>query len=196
MVATDDWMRYVLEQPLQSDPGSEWVYNTGSVHLLSGILRQASGMYADVFTEQVLFQPLGIQYYQWNKDPGGHPCTGGTLQGLRLQSRDVAKFGYLFLNSGRWQARQIVPETWVEISTRKHIDFDADGGFGYLWRTGSHTVNGQVIPHFFDAGYGGQTVHIAPELDLMMVFTCWGEKQDADIYLPILMIYESILEMK
>ncbi len=177
MVATDDWMRFVLEQPVQSEPGTEWIYNTGSVHLLSGIIWQASGMYADVFTEQVLFQPLGIQDYKWNKDPKGHPCTGGTLQGLCLQSRDVAKFGYLFLNRGRWKDRQVVPETWVEISTRKHFDIDADRGFGYLWWTGSHTVKGKVIPYFFAAGYGGQTIHIAPELDLMMVFTCWWRRR-------------------
>ena len=195
MVATDDWMRFVLEQPMKSDPGSEWVYNTGSVHLLSGILWQASGMYADVFTEQLLFQPLGIQDYEWNKDPKGHPCTGGTLQGLRMQSRDVAKFGYLFLDGGRWQGRQVVPENWVEKSTRKHVDLDDERGFGYLWRTDSHTLNGKDIPHFFAAGYGGQTIHIAPELDLMMVFTCWGEEQDADIFLPMLMIYDSIIEI-
>ena len=195
MVATNDWMKFVLERPIQSDPGTEWVYNTGSVHLLSGIIRQASGMYADVFAEQVLLQPLGIQSYEWNKDPQGNPCTGGTLQGLRLQSRDVAKFGYLFLNRGRWKDRQVVPETWVEESTRKHIDFDDDGGFGYLWRTGSNTVNGKGFSHYFAAGYGGQTIHIVPELDMMMVFTCWGEEQDADIFLPMLMIYGSILEI-
>ena len=195
MVATSDWMKFVLEQAMQSDPGTEWVYNTGSVHLLSGIIWHASGMYADEFAEQMLFRPLGIQGYEWNKDPQGHPCTGGTLQGLRLQSRDVAKFGYLFLNRGRWKDQQVVSETWVVKSTRKHIDFDDESGFGYLWRTGGHIVNGKVIPHFFAAGYGGQTIHIVPELDLMIVFTCWGEREDADIFLPMLMIYDAILEL-
>lgn len=193
MVATNDWMKFVLERPIQSDPGMEWVYNTGSVHLLSGIIKRASGMLADQFAEQTLFQPLGIQSYEWNKDPQGHPCTGGTLQGLRLKSRDTAKFGYIFLNKGKWKDKQIVPETWVEESTRKHVDFGDDSGFGYLWRTGSLIVNGRKIFHFYAAGYGGQTIHIVPELDLMIVFTCWDKAQDADIFLPMLLVYSAIL---
>jgi CubicO group peptidase (beta-lactamase class C family) len=193
MVATSDWMKFVLERPLQSDPGTEWVYNTGSVHLLSGIIKRVSGMYADTFAEQTLFQPLGIIRYEWNKDPQGYPCTGATLQGLRLKSRDTAKFGYIFLNKGRWQEQQVVPEKWVEESTRQHLDIDDDSGFGYLWRTGSFTVNGRTIPHFFAAGYGGQTIHIVPELDLMIVVTCWNNAHDADIFLPMLLIYSAIL---
>lgn len=193
MVATNDWMQFVLERPMQSDPGADWVYNTGSVHLLSGIIRHATGMHANAFAEQILFGPLGIQAYEWNKDPQGHPCTGGTLQGLRLKLRDTAKFGYLFLNDGMWNNRQVVPETWVEESTREHFELESNRGFGYLWWTGSSTVNGKEISHFFAAGYGGQTIHIVPELDLMIVFTCWDEAQDADIFLPMLMIYSAIL---
>ena len=193
MVATNDWMKFVLERPIQSDPGNEYVYNTGSVHLLSGIIKRASGMYADMFAEQTLFQPLGINEYEWNKDPQGFPCTGATLQGLRLRLRDIAKFGYLFLNRGLWQDQQVVPETWVEESTRKHVDINDNRGCGYLWWTGSFTVNGREIPNFYAAGYGGQTIHIIPELDLMIVFTCWDEAQDADIFLPMLMIYSAIL---
>ena len=193
MVATDDWMKFVLERPLQSIPGTEWVYNTGSVHLLSGIIRHVSGIHTDTFTEQVLFEPLGIESYEWNKDPQGHPCTGGTLQGLRLRLRDTAKFGYLFLNEGKWHGQQVVPETWVEKSLQKHVTLEPNRSFGYLWWTGSFTVNGREIPHFFAAGYGGQTIHIVPELDLMIVITCWDEAQDADIFIPMLMIYQAVL---
>ena len=193
MVATNDWMKFVLDRPLHSEPGTEWIYNTGSVHLLSGIIWHISGMHADGFAEQYLFEPLGIHAYEWNKDPQGHPCTGGTLQGLRLKLRDTAKFGYLFLNNGKWEDRQVIPDTWVEESTRKHVDLESDRGFGYLWWIGSLTVNGREIPHFYAAGYGGQTIHIVPELDLMIVFTCWDEPQDADIFIPILLIYDAVL---
>lgn len=192
MVGEEDWMKFVLNQPMRTTPGTEWVYNTGSVHLLSGIIKHASGMYADVFAEQFLFKPLGIQNYEWNRDPQAYPCTGGTRQGLRLTSRDVAKFGYVFLNDGKWDNLEVISKAWVEESTRKHMDVRSEGGFGYLWWTGGHTVNGKVVPHYFAAGYGGQTIHIAPELDLMIVFTCWDEARDADIFLPIVMIYSAI----
>ena len=192
MVAEDDWMKFVLDQPMMSTPGTEWVYNTGSVHLLSGIIKHTSGMFVDAYAEQELFKPLGIQSYEWNKDPQGYPCTGGTQQGLRLKSRDVAKFGYIFLNEGKWDNLQVVPEAWVKTSTSKHVDISSEQGFGYLWRTGAQTFKGKIIPHFYAAGYGGQTIHIAPELDLMIVFTCWDEAQDASIYLPMIWIYSAI----
>ena len=193
MIATSDWMRFVLERPLRDEPGTTWVYNTGSVHLLSGIIRRASGVHADEFAETHLFRPLGIDTYEWNKDPQGHPCTGGTLQGLRLTARDVAKFGYLFLDEGKWDDVQVVPKTWVEESTRRRIAVTDGRGCGYLWFTGSIRVNGRDIDHFFAAGYGGQSVHIVPELNLMVVFLCWNNAQDADIFIPLLMIYEAIL---
>ena len=193
MRQTNDWMKFVLERPMQNEPGSEWVYNTGSVHLLSGIINQVSGMRADVFAEQVLFDPLGIRIYEWNTDPQGHPCTGGTLQGLRLRTRDTAKFGFLFLNNGRWNGQQVVSESWLEESTRKHFEVNADRDMGYLWWRGSFKLEGEEIPHFYAAGYGGQTIHIVPQFDLMIVLTCWHEAQDADIAVPILTIYAAVL---
>ena len=194
MVATDDWMRFVLERPMQSEPGTEWIYNTGSVHLIAGIIKHVYGDYADVFTKRVLFEPLGIDEYEWNKDPKDHPCTGGTLQGLKLKLRDAAKFGYLFLNQGKWNGLQIIPESWAETSTAKHVALESGGEFGYLWWRGHFKIHGRAIQHYYAAGYGGQTIHIVPELDLMIVFTCWDEAQDADIYLPILRIYTAILQ--
>ena len=192
MVATDDWMKFVLDRPVDSSPGTDYVYNTGSVHLLSGIIKKATGLFADAYTEQYLFQPLGIEQYEWNKDPQGYPCTGATLQGLKLNLRDMAKFGYLFLNNGKWNGTQIVPEEWVETSTQSHVAINDDHQFGYLWWKGSHTVNGREYSHFYAAGYGGQTIHIVPELDLMIVLTCWGEATDADIGLPILLVYSAV----
>lgn len=192
MVMKGDWMRFVMERPMQNEPGTEWVYNTGSVHLLSGIIKRIYGDHADVFTERYLFKPLAIQVYEWNKDPQGHPCTGGTLGGLKLRLRDMAKFGYLFLNHGRWKTQQVIPGSWVEISTAKHVAFETDREFGYLWWRGQSVVNGKQYNHFYAAGYGGQTIHINPELDMMIIFTCWDRAQDADIFLPILMVYSAV----
>ena len=109
-----------------------------------------------------------------------------------MKARDVAKYGFLHLNNGKWKGNQVIPEIWVEESTHKHVDINDDRGIGYLWWTGSFTMNGIKIPHFYAAGYGGQTIHIVPELDLMIVFTCWNNAQDADIFLPMLIIYSAV----
>ena len=193
MFQTDDWMKFVLQRPLSHNPGETFNYNTGSVHLLSSVFKKSTGLFANEFAEQYLFEPLGITNYFWNTDNQGFPCTGATHGGLMMRIRDVAKYGFLYLNDGKWNNIQVIPEEWVEESTQKHIDIDDERGFGYLWWIGSFTMNGKEIPHFFAAGFGGQTIHIVPELDLMIVFTCWNNAQDADIFLPMLMIYSASL---
>ena len=55
------------------------------------------------------------------------------------------------------------------------------------------TFKGRTISHFYAAGYGGQSLHCVPDLDLMMVITCWGRAEDADIVAPILMIYNAVM---
>jgi CubicO group peptidase (beta-lactamase class C family) len=192
MVQSDDWMEFVLQQPLLFNPGETFNYNTGAVHLLSAVIKQSTTLFADDFAGQYLFEPLGISEFEWNTDNLGYPCTGATFQGLKMKARDVAKYGFLHLNKGKWNGNQVIPEAWVEESTQEHVDVTDDRGFGYLWWTGSYTMNEKEIPHFYAAGFGGQTIHIVPELDLMIVFTCWDNAQDADIFLPIIMIYSAI----
>jgi CubicO group peptidase (beta-lactamase class C family) len=188
---------YIYKPPLKLNDG--WVYNTGSVHLLSGILKNITGLFTNEFAEKVLFEPLGISRYEWNTDSLGHPCTGGTHGGLRLKTRDVAKFGTLYMYDGKWQGNQIIPGDWIQESIQNKVGVSnvfKNRGMGYLWWTGEFIVKGRQIHHFFAAGYGGQTLHIVPELDLMIVLTCWSSSRDADIFGPLLMIYNSALPQK
>jgi len=192
MVQSDDWMEFVLQQPLVFTPGERFNYNTGAVHLLSAVIKQSTKQFADEYAGQFLFEPLGITEYEWNTDNLGYPCTGATFQGLKMKARDLAKYGFLHLNQGKWKGNQVIPEVWVEESTKKHVDVDSDREFGYLWWIGSYSMNEKEITHFYAAGFGGQTIHIVPELDLMIVFTCWDNAQDAEIFVPMIMIYSAI----
>ena len=64
MVDTDDWIRYVALKPLQDEPGTKFLYNTGGVHLLSSVIKNATGLHANEFAEKYLFHPLEIYAYQ------------------------------------------------------------------------------------------------------------------------------------
>jgi CubicO group peptidase (beta-lactamase class C family) len=100
-----DWMAYVISKPLKDTPGTQLVYNTGAVHPLSAIIKQTTGQHADQFARKHLFGPLDIVSHYWSRDPKGYPSTGGSNGGLSLRARDLAKFGYLFLNRGRWNGK-------------------------------------------------------------------------------------------
>jgi CubicO group peptidase (beta-lactamase class C family) len=173
MVETEDWMSYVVAHPVKDEPGTIFNYNTGGMHLLSAVIKSVSGLFAHQFAEKYLLHPMGIYAYQWNKDPMGYPCTGGTDGGLGLRTRDIAKFGWLFLKDGKWKGKQIVSSQWVKQAP--HVSLTASGRgrtYGFNWMTGSRSANGKRFQYVASFGYGGQTLYIVPEYDLIMVFTC------------------------
>ena len=96
---------YVLTQPLAAHPGEVFNYNTGTTNLLGLILRKISGKRLDAFAKETLFDPLGIEDWDWDYAAGFNPAAGS---GLRLRPRDLAKIGQLVLERGKWHGRQIV----------------------------------------------------------------------------------------
>ena len=168
---SEDWVQYLLDLPVTDPPGSRWIYCSGAVHLLSAILQEATGMDARTYANTHLFKPLGIQEVEeqdWNTDPQG--VTNG-IAGLYITPRDLAKYGYLYLNKGSWNRSQVVSEKWVEESTREQAYIGPDdyvGGldrrFGYLW---------SIFPDQKMYGYlgmAGQELYIVPEKNLVIVF--------------------------
>ena len=106
MEATHDWVQYVIDQPMATEPGKVFVYSSGITQLLSHIFKQVTGKAVDEYAAEYLFKPLGMHYY-WKHAPTGLPDTEG---GLYLAPRDLAKIGALYLNGGKWNGAQIVPQ--------------------------------------------------------------------------------------
>jgi len=178
MAGRADFFRYVLDRPMETPPGTRFVYNSGISLMLGEILYKASGLKADQFAGRHLFEPLGITNYYWQKAPNG---VVNTLGGLSLRPRDMAKIGCLILNGGRWQGKQIVSEKWVAASTRRQVGagqlparFLADN-YGYQWWLGSFHVAGQVVESFSARGRGGQFIIVFPTLQIVAVFTGWND---------------------
>ena len=130
MEGKEDWVRYVLEQPMAEDPGKVFVYNSGATMLLSELIRKTTGKEADDYAKEHLFAPLGIEYF-WKRTPKGLADTEG---GLYLAPRDLAKIGYLYLKDGSWDGKRILPEGWVKASTAASTHTpDGSYGYGYQW---------------------------------------------------------------
>jgi CubicO group peptidase (beta-lactamase class C family) len=171
MEAADDWIQYVLDQPMAAEPGATFVYNSGATELLSYIIRKTTGKEADDYAKEHLFGPLGIRNYYWKRTPRGLADTEG---GLYLQPRDLAKFGYLYLHDGMWDGKRIVPSIWVQQSTRWSVDAHWNSaGYGYQWWVLSRQGN-KTYEAYAAVGYGGQYLIVVPQLDLIGVFTGWN----------------------
>lgn len=175
MTRTENWIQFVLEQPLSESPGTRMEYNSGVSQLLSAILVQASGMSTARFAEQYLFGPLGIQEYEWEADPQGIH-TGGF--GLKLRPADLLKLGQLYLQEGVWNDTRLISSELVHTSTATAIPAEAPRRGGYAWHWWTDTFlkpndspSSPALEYFNARGYGGQFVYVLPALDTVVVLT-------------------------
>ena len=161
-----NWVQYVLDQPMEHQPGEVWNYNSGGSHLLSAILDQETPNGTLDYAKTRIFDPLNITNYHWDLDRQGIP-NGATL--LHLTPRDMAKFGFLYLNNGSWNSTQLIPSSWIIESTKSFIDVEFDrghgSGYGYKW----WIYNWQNA--YTARGSNGQHIAVIPDLNLVVVST-------------------------
>jgi len=146
---TDDmpWVQSFLAAPIEREPGTFYLYNTTATYILSAIVQKTTGVTLLEYLTPRLLKPLKIEGADWQTSPQGIN-TGGF--GLRVRTEDIASFSQLYLNKGKWKGKQILPETWVDASTREQWTFssnpfggkkpkaedDWQQGYGYqFWRT-------------------------------------------------------------
>ena len=142
----DAWAR-----PLRAAPGQVFAYDNSLVPMLAAIVEKASGSTIADFARRELATPLGMGAFDLQ-------------DGLRMRTLDTARLGQLYLQKGRWEGRQIVPEAYVTAATQAQ---NAGGPpvsmpYGYMWWV---TPSGQV---FMAAGFGGQFIWVYPPLELVV----------------------------
>ena len=163
MNASGDWVGYVVDRPLQSNfPSGRFEYQSGLSILVGAVLQVATGKVVDELARERLFGPLGIDHFQWTKDGDGNPHTGG---GLILRPRDMVKLGQLVLDGGQG----IVSKEWVDLATsRQSHHAQSDTWYGYKWFLGNLPVGDRTYEVVAAGGYGGQSLMVIRELDLVI----------------------------
>jgi hypothetical protein len=164
-----DWVQFTLDQPMDAAPGTKWVYNSGGSHLLSAVIRRATGQTIDAYAEDHLFAPLGITEYYWKHEPRGLPDTEG---GLYLEAEQLAKIGHLYLHDGVWDGERILPEGWVAAATARQVERTGtrDWGYGYQW----WRLDRSAVVVWAGLGFGGQFLLVLPERNLVAVVNSWN----------------------
>lgn len=164
-VAGSDWVEGALDRPMVAEPGGRFIYSTGNTHLLSAILTRVSGRSTLEFARRHLFGPLDIEPGGWQQGPAGIYFGGNNLS---LSPREMLRFGELYLNGGRWNGRQVLPESWVRDSWKVYTRSRRHGyGFGYCWWT--RRLSGHPVHYAW--GYGGQFIFVVPDVELVVVAT-------------------------
>ncbi|WP_261305002.1 serine hydrolase domain-containing protein [Paenibacillus andongensis] len=167
MRQSDNWAKVFFEIPLKHEPGTKFLYNSGASYILSAIVQKVSGQTLLDYLQSRLFKPLGIENYTWESCPKG--ITAGGF-GLSIRTEDIAKFGQLYLQKGKWNGQNILPAEWIEQATQMHVvngdDECSDWAQGYgfqFWRCRYGAYRGD--------GAFGQFCVILPEQNAVVVTT-------------------------
>jgi CubicO group peptidase (beta-lactamase class C family) len=152
---------------------------------MSVLISKTSGMSTCELAFQFLFDPLDIAPEYWQRDPQGY-FTGAA--GMMFTPRELATFGLLYLHRGEWNGTQIVPAEWINESLTAHMyvertskinpdadwwldpvvtGYDAEFDYGYYWWI--TTIEGHAV--YSAIGWGGQRIHVIPDLDMVVVTT-------------------------
>jgi CubicO group peptidase (beta-lactamase class C family) len=160
-----------LAHPVTHQPGTWFRYNTPGSYMLSAIVMKATGQTSLDFLKPRLFEPLGIENPKWDASKEG-PSFGG--YGLFLCTEDIAKFGQLYLQKGKWNGKQLLPEKWVEEATSKQVPNDQEGhaGIGIDWKQGYGFQFWRCTHNAFRGdGRAGQLCVVIPEKDAVVAIT-------------------------
>jgi hypothetical protein len=135
--------------------------------MLSAIVQKATGQTVLDYLKPRLFEPLGIEHPTWEASPQGITVGG---YGLSIRTEDIARFGQLYLQKGKWNGKQLVPESWVKAATARQTSngsnpqSDWDQGYGYqFWRCRHGVYRGD--------GAFGQYCIVLPEQDAVIAIT-------------------------
>jgi CubicO group peptidase (beta-lactamase class C family) len=187
-----------LRRPMAHEPGTAFWYDNYGAHLVSVLLSRAAGVSTAAFAQEALLGPLGIwtdrtprfvwrteqagphrfhRFANWDEQTGlpwKVDAAGNTTgyAGLHLTLREMAKFGFLWLNRGRWEGAELFSEDYGAAAVRPQSAGGKPGeaAYGHLWWVPAQDPYGT----YFGLGAGGQYVFVSPALDLVVAVASSG----------------------
>jgi CubicO group peptidase (beta-lactamase class C family) len=171
MEQSEHWASFALERREVAAPGRTFAYCAGNMQVVSAALTRTIGENAASLAERELFAPLGIENAVWPTDRDGN---SHGFADLKLQPRDMAKLGYLWLHRGYWEGRQLVPASYLDaaFTPQSHVGAGINYGYG-MWVYPQRGHAGGP-PDVEANGSGGQRIAVIPSQDMVVVITGSG----------------------
>ena len=169
-------------------PNEAYYYNNWDFNVLGFILEKLTGeSIYDLFYKDIA-QPLGMDFknnYTTVKDPDENWTIPADVDGyykyetdkskypayhFRLSAKDLALYGQLYLNKGNWNGQQIIPEEWIEISTKAYsiTNEKYSMGYGMLWKILMPSKT-RKSKSFYHTGVGIHMLGIYPGSNLVLI---------------------------
>ena len=177
----DDWKNREL-----NEPGTVMEYNDVRVNVLAYSLTHVWRKPMPAVLKEELMDKIGASTTwrwfgydtAWTEVDGVQmkSVTGGghSGAGLFINTEDMARFGLLFLNNGKWKSERLLSEKWIKDAIQPSVP---NVNYGYMWwlnKKGSRHWEGLSENIYYAAGFGGNFIVIDKEHDLVVV-TRWLE---------------------
>ena len=177
----DDWKYRELKEP-----GTVMEYNDVRVNVLAYSLTHVWRQPVPQVLKEHIMDPIGASTtWRWfgydnawtvidgikmkSVTGGGH--SGG---GIFISAEDMARFGLLFLNNGKWKDQQLISESWIKKATTPS---QPNANYGYMWwlnKQGNRHWENLSENIYYAAGFGGNFIVIDKEKNIVVV-TRWLE---------------------
>jgi CubicO group peptidase (beta-lactamase class C family) len=159
--------------------GTHWYYNNWDFNVLGTIFEKLTGKKIFAAIEEKIADPIGMEDFSVEDgtyitgDASIHPAYP-----FRITARDLARFGVLMLNEGRWNGKQIIPRDWIRESTSYYSDAALYGcdGYGYMWWVSKNNNKYPHLPNvklpvgtYSARGSGGHYLIIIPAYNMVIV---------------------------
>jgi len=202
MPLAGDMTALAIAAPADNPPGAIWEYNNHSVQALEPVIRGATGMAADDYATQHLFDPMGMTV-DWKRDDHGQPAM---YMNANASCRDNARFGYLYLHRGCWDGERLLSAQWIDDSIGASTSMNR--GYGYYWwlRGESPTLDSVTFEdkpggmHHFGpddsycaVGLGSQMIEVVPSLDMVIVRMGTAPHDDLANWLDPEALYDDLI---
>ena len=170
--AGGDWVKAFLSQDFFRRPGTGFKYDSDATYMLAVIVERKSGAKMMDYLKRKMFDKIGITKAWTTYSPQGIPCGGW---GMNMTTRELARFGQLYLNRGWWEGKSVLSPSWVDLATTRHTwsgwqnigvkalgeGDDWEQGYGFqFWRCrhGAYRADGAA----------GQLTIVMPEHDAVV----------------------------
>ena len=167
-----DWVKEFLSKDFFRKPGTGFKYDSDATYMLAAIVEKKSGMKMMDYLQKNMFDQIGITKAWTTYSPQGIPCGGW---GMNMTTRELARFGQLYLNRGDWDGKRVLSSDWVSLATTRQTwsgwqnvgvkalgeGTDWEQGYGFqFWRCrhGAYRADGA----------GGQYTVVIPEKDMVV----------------------------
>src|SRR4051794_3405562 len=161
-----------LPSTLTCRPGTKFIYSDGSTNWLAALLTRVYGQDLRALAQARLFTPIGVpsSAAKWSLLDAQYqmPPTARFNGGMQANVDTMARFGYLYLNNGSWNGRQIISSSYVKLSTSAYyprLPISYLNNYGLLWWIA--TVN--KVPYYRSSGLYNNHTFVFPSLNMVVV---------------------------